>query len=97
MSLVGSLLFATQTRPDIQFTVELVAQFGNNPGVAYLEAAKCILQYLKSTADYKLVLGRYRKRSFDLVKWSGSNWAQDLDDYCSTSGFIFDVAGSSTS
>jgi len=58
LSLVGSLLFATQTRPDIQFTVGLVAQFSNNPRIAHLEAAKCILCYLKSTVNYNLVLGK---------------------------------------
>jgi len=58
LSLVGSLLFAMQTRPDIQYAVGLVAQFGANPGVAHLEATKRILRYLKGTADYHLVLGR---------------------------------------
>jgi len=52
LSLVGSLLFVTQTRPDIQFAVGLVAQFNNNPRIAHLEATKCILCYLKSTANY---------------------------------------------
>jgi len=97
LSLVGSLLFATQTRPDIQFAVGLVAQFSNNPGIAHLEAAKCILYYLKSTVDYNLVLGKREKGKFDLVGWSDSNWAQDRGDCRSTSGFVFDVAGSSIS
>jgi len=67
LSLVGSLLFATQTRPDIQFAVGLVAQFSNNPRIAHLEAAKCILHYLKSTANYNLVLGKREEGKFDLV------------------------------
>ena len=58
LSLVGSLLFATQTRSDIQYTVGLVTQFGANLGVAHLEATKRILRYLKSTTDYHLVLGK---------------------------------------
>ena len=94
LSLVGSLLFATQTRPDIQFAVGLVAQFSNNPGIAHLEAEKRILCYLKSTVDYNLVLGKREKGKFDLVGWLDSNWAQDRDDCRSTSGFVFDVAGS---
>jgi len=93
LSLVGSLLFATQTRPDIQFAVNLVAQFGGNPGIAHLEAAKRILRYLKGTIDLNLVLGRRMKREFDLVGWTDSNWAQDPDDHRSTSGFAFDVGG----
>jgi len=31
------------------------------------------------------------------VEWSDSNWAQDHGDRRSTSGFVFDVAGSSIS
>jgi len=95
LSLMGSLLFATQMRPYIQYAVGLVAQFGANPGVAHLEAAKCILRYLKGTADYHLVLERWQEGYFDLVGWSNSNWAQDTNDHRSTSSFIFDVAGSS--
>jgi len=58
LSLVGSLLYATQTRPDIQFFVNLIAQFSGNPGIPHLEAAKRILRYLKSTQEFSLVLGR---------------------------------------
>jgi len=58
LSLVGSLLFATQTHPDIQFAVGLIAQFGNNPGIVHLEAAKHVLHYLKGSTSYNLVLGR---------------------------------------
>jgi len=54
LSLVGSLLFATQTRPNIQYAIGIVAQFGANPGVAHLEAAKHILRHLKGTVDYCL-------------------------------------------
>ena len=32
-----------------------------NPGVAHLEAAKCILRYLKGTANYHLVLERWQE------------------------------------
>jgi len=80
LSLVGSLLFATQTHPDIQFAVSLVAQFGGNPGVAHLEATKCILCYLKGTVDFRLVLGKQQNSNFDLVGWTNSNWGQNPND-----------------
>ena len=97
LSLVGSLLFATQTRPDIQFAVGLVAQFSSNPGIAHLAAAKRILHYLKGTANYALVLGRRDEGSIDLVGWSDASWAQDPDFRRSVSGFVFDIAGGSVS
>ena len=43
LSLVSSLLYATQTRPDIQFAVNLTAQFSANSSIAHLAACKHIL------------------------------------------------------
>jgi len=40
LSIVGSLLFATQSQLDIQHTVSLVSQFDGNLGISHLEAAK---------------------------------------------------------
>ena len=97
LSLVRSLLFATQTWPDIQFAVNLIAQFGSNPGIAHLEAAKHILHYLKGIMDFGLVLERQTKGSFDLVGWTDSNWAQDPNDHYLVGEFIFDIAGGSIS
>ena len=48
----------TQTQPDIQFVVNLIAQFGDNLGVVHLETAKHILCYLKGIINFGLVLGR---------------------------------------
>ena len=67
LSLVGSLLYVTQTCPDIQFSVNLIAQFSGNPGIPHLEAAKHILYYLKGTQEFSLVLGRQRKGAVDIV------------------------------
>jgi len=92
LSLIGLLLFAIQTQPDIQFAVSLVTQFGDNPGIAHLEAAKCILCYPKGTVDFKLVLGRQENGGFDLVGWTDSNWGQDPDDRRSVGSFVFDIA-----
>ena len=97
LSLVGSLLFATQIRPNIQFAVGLVAQFSGNSGIAHLEATKRILHYLKDIVDLNLILGRHGKKAFDLVGWTDSNWAQDPDDCKSVGGFVFDVTGGSIS
>jgi hypothetical protein len=37
---IGSVLYITQTRPDIQHLVGILAQFGANPGKAHIEAFK---------------------------------------------------------
>jgi len=93
LSLVGSLLYATQTHPDIQFSVNLVAQFSGNPGIPHLEAAKCILRYLKGTQNFSLILGQHGRDAVDIVGWTDSDWAGDVDSRRSVGGFVFDVAG----
>ena len=87
----------TQTWPDIQFAANIIAQFGGNPEVAYLKAAKYILCYLKGTTDFGLVLGRQTKENFDLVGQTDSNWAQDPDNCHSVGRFIFNIARGSIS
>ena len=89
--LVGSLLYATQTHPDIQFFVNLIAQFSGNPGIPYLEATKHILCYLKRTQEFSLVLGYQERGAVDIVRWTDSDWAGDVDSKHSVRGFVFDV------
>jgi len=36
LSLVGSLVYTIQNWPNIQFEVEKIAQFGDNPSISYL-------------------------------------------------------------
>jgi len=90
LSLVGSLLYATQTCPDIQFSINHIAQFSGNPGIPHLEAAKCILCYLKGTQDFSLVLGHYGRGAIDIIGWTDSDWAGNVDTRRSVGGF--DVA-----
>jgi len=91
--LVGSLLYATQTHPDIQFSVNLIAQFSGNPGISHLKAAKRMLRYLKGTQEFSLVLGCQGRDAVDIVRWTDSDWASDVDSRHSVGGFVFDVAG----
>nr|CAD1837278.1 unnamed protein product [Ananas comosus var. bracteatus] len=54
ISLIGSLLYVTHTRPNILFSTSLLSRFMQNPSKIYLGAAKQILRYLKGTVamDY---------------------------------------------
>jgi hypothetical protein len=54
--LVGSLLYAAiHTRPDINFAVNLVSRFNQNPGVKHWIATKKILRYIKDTTNIGLL------------------------------------------
>ena len=50
--MIGSLMYLTNTRPDIFFAVNTLSQFLTDPGNVHLIAAKHILRYLRGTVDY---------------------------------------------
>jgi hypothetical protein len=47
-SMIGSLLYLTTTRPDIQFVVGLCARFQSSPRTSHHQAVKWIMRYLHS-------------------------------------------------
>ena len=52
--MIGSLMYLTNTRPDICFVVNNLSQFLTDPRQVHLAVAKHILRYLKGTVDYAL-------------------------------------------
>ena len=56
MRAVGALMYlATSTRPDIAYTVGVLARFSSNPGSAHVAALNHLFRYLQGTKDLKLV------------------------------------------
>jgi hypothetical protein len=53
-SMIGSLLYLTAMRPDIQFSVCLCARFQASPRTSHRQAVKCIFGYLRHTPDFSL-------------------------------------------
>jgi hypothetical protein len=51
-SMIGSLIYATATRPDIMHAVCQVDRFQASPKTSHLLAVKRIFKYLKGIADY---------------------------------------------
>jgi hypothetical protein len=84
---VGGLIYLmNSSRPDICHAVSVVSKFCQNPGPQHWTAVKRILRYLKGTKSFGLKLGSAKGT---LVGYSDSDWAGDLDDRRSTSGFVF--------
>jgi hypothetical protein len=52
MSMIGSLLYLTATRPDIQFTVGLCARFQTSPCSSHRTTVQQIFRYLKHTTEF---------------------------------------------
>ena len=95
-SIVGGLLYlSTRTRPDIAFAVGAVARHCSSPGTEHWIAVKRIMRYLCRTKDFGI---EYRHSStISLVGYSDADWAGDLDDRKSTSGYIFKLSGGAVS
>jgi hypothetical protein len=53
-SMIGSLLYLTATRPDIQFSVCLCARFQASPWTSHRQAVKRIFRYLGHAPDFDL-------------------------------------------
>jgi hypothetical protein len=79
-SMIGSLLYMTATRTDIQFSVCLCARFEASPRTSHRQAVKRIFRYLRHTADFglwysafsSLALHGFRMRILPGVGWIGS-------------------------
>jgi murein endopeptidase len=52
MSMIGSLLYLTATRPDIQFIVGLCARFQASPCSSHRTTAQRIFRYFKHTPEF---------------------------------------------
>jgi hypothetical protein len=55
-SLIGALQYFSLTHPDISFAINKVSQFMHQPTSLHLQVVKRIIQYLKSTISYGLLL-----------------------------------------
>ncbi|XP_068321563.1 secreted RxLR effector protein 161-like [Pyrus communis] len=95
-SLVGSLMYANIcTRPNLAFIVGLLGRFQSNPGEAHWVAAKKVLRYLQRIKGYMLVYGR--ENTLEVVGYTDSDLAGDLDERKSTGGYIFMTNGGAIS
>ena len=85
--MIGSLMYLTNTRPNICFAVNTLSQFMVEPRRVHWIAAKHVLRYLKGTVDYGL---RYTyDHEMSLVGYTDADWAGSVTDRKSTSGCCF--------
>ena len=94
-SAVGSLMYAMiATRPDIAFAVGVVSRYMSNLGKKHWEAVKGILRYLKATKNMRICYG---SQELTVKGFTDSDYAGDLDNRRSTSGYVFTLAGGAVS
>jgi hypothetical protein len=87
-SVVGGLRYLVHTRPDICFAVGYLSRFMEAPTSEHWNAMKHLLRYIAGTKDLGCCYAR-REGDAELVRYSDSDHAGDIDDRKSTGGVLF--------
>ncbi|CAM8966050.1 unnamed protein product [Rhodiola kirilowii] len=87
MSMIGSLLYLTASRPDIAYAVGVCARYQADPKESHLLQVKRIIKYVCETVDFGIL---YTKDTNPyLVGYCDADWAGNTEDQKRTSGGCF--------
>ncbi|CAM8881731.1 unnamed protein product [Rhodiola kirilowii] len=82
MSMIGSLLYLTASRPDIAYTVGVCVRYQADPKESHLLQVKRIIKYVCGTVDFGIW---YTKDTNPyLVGYYDADWAGNAEDRKST-------------
>ncbi|GAU36022.1 hypothetical protein TSUD_211600 [Trifolium subterraneum] len=87
--MVGCLMYLLATRPDLTYSICLVARFMERPTDMHIAAVNRIMRYLKGTLTDGIMYKHTSDKRMELIGWSDSDYAGDLNDRKSTSGYVF--------
>jgi hypothetical protein len=88
-SLVGSLRYLVNTRPDLAYSVGYVSRFMEDPHEDHLVAVKQILRFVAGSSDIGVFYPRRSGYRAQLRGYSDSDLAGDSDSRKSTTGVLF--------
>ena len=95
-SALGALMYAMlATRPDIAFAVRMLSKHAATPGQEHMTALKRVYRYLRGTSDAHLIFRGDAKN--ELLGYVDADWAADINDRRSVTGYIFILAGAAIS
>jgi hypothetical protein len=95
---VGALMYLMLgTRPDLAYTVAALGRHSACPGKEHERALDRAFRYLRATSHWKLVFQRGTPNGAILKGFVDADWASDVNDRKSTSGFVFMLAGGAIS
>jgi len=90
-NIVGALLYlALNTRPDIAYSVGVLARFNSYPNFRACKALLRVLIYLRTTSTLGI---KFSGTELNLFAFSDADWAGDLDSRRSTTGYVAYAAG----
>lgn len=91
-AVLGSVMWGQlSTRPDLSFTVSILARFQANPGMEHWKALMHAIGYIKNTMDYGLTY--YRDSDLSPTAFVDADYGGCKDTRRSTSGYVFLMAG----
>jgi hypothetical protein len=88
-SIIGSLRYLVNTRPDLSFSVGLVSRFMEAPNKEHWCDVKKIIRYIAGTLEYGLKLKKGGGTKLSLLGFTDSDCSGDLVHRKSTSGILF--------
>ena len=91
--ILGSVMWGQlATRPDLSFSVSLLARFQSNPGIDHWSALMHVIGYIKNTMDFGLT---YYRDTGDIspIAFADADYGGCRDTRRSTSGYVFMMAG----
>lgn len=88
-SIIGSLRYIVNTRPDLAYSVGVVIRYMEAPNREHWAAVKHILRYIKGTVEYGCRYEKGTELKPILLGFSDSDFAGDVEDRKSTSGVVY--------
>jgi hypothetical protein len=95
-SVLGTVMWGQlATRPDLAFTVSLLARFQANPGLNHWNALLHVIGYIKNTIDYGLTYSR--DHDLSPTAFVDADYGGCKDTRRSTSGYVVMMSGGAVS
>jgi hypothetical protein len=88
-SLVGSLRYLVHTRSDLTFAVSYVSRYMKRPHEEHLCAVRHILRFVAGTSNLGIFYPRKSEDEGELMGFTDSDLARDMDERKNTSGVLF--------
>ena len=96
LSVIGALMYlANCTRPDIAFSVNLLARYSSAPTRRHWKGIQHILRYLSGTTDMGLFYSNKSKEK--LLGYADAGYLSDLHKARSQTGYVFNYNGTAIS
>ncbi|KAD5960846.1 hypothetical protein E3N88_12318 [Mikania micrantha] len=96
LSAIGALMYlANNTRPDIAFSVHVLARYSSNPTRRHWNGIKHIFRYICGTRDLGLFYEKSKKSQ--LIGYADAGYLSDPHKAISQTGYVFTYGGTAIS